>query len=243
MFGKHLRHCEDSLTGTILGHLLYLPVEMAWRLLRNACHATDLPEFTGEPEEIRFWPNWDPANTQNSRRVVPDVFLRFRDFDLIIEAKRHDSNQQYLGQWQQQLAAYANEYGRDKRPVRFMALGGIWDTQDAEISHRWMPLGEDGGRDAAIEHEIVCPVHMCRWRGLLHECRKLLAELERQSFPSSQTHANRRILSQMVDLFSWHGYSTGVWFASTEPSSLRLSPGIEGHIQVFAPCHRKHLHS
>jgi hypothetical protein len=239
MLGKHLRHCEDSLTGAILGHLLYLPIEIAWQLLRNACHATDLPEVTGEPEIIEFWPNWNPSNTANTRYVEPDVFLRFRDFDLIIEAKRRDYNQQYRGQWQQQLTAYANEYGKDKRPVRFMALGGIWDTKDAEISHPSKSHEERGCPDDVVGDKIVCPVHMCRWRGLLHECRKLLAELERLSFPSSQTHANRRILGQMVELFGWHGYSTGVWFGEIGLSRLRLGPGIEGHIKDFTQCHLK----
>ena len=46
-----------------------------------------------------FWPNWDPEGTDNINRVTPDLFMRFANFDLIVEAKRWDSFQQSSDQW------------------------------------------------------------------------------------------------------------------------------------------------
>jgi hypothetical protein len=52
MLGKHLNHCEDSLTAAVFTHLLHLPTEVFWKILRNACYTRKLPEFPGEPWNI-----------------------------------------------------------------------------------------------------------------------------------------------------------------------------------------------
>ena len=65
------------------------------------------------------------SGTSNVNRVVPDLFIRFSEFDLIVEAKRWDSFQQNSNQWQNQITADANEYGNDQVPVCLIALGGI----------------------------------------------------------------------------------------------------------------------
>ena len=208
---------EDSLTAAVFSHLLHLPSEVFWRILRNACYTDHLPEYAGEPKSVEPWPNWDPEGTDNSNRVIPDLFIRFADFDLIIEAKRWDADMQEPSQWKNEVTAYAKEYGKDKVLVRMIALGGIRDMEDDEV----------------VLPTITCPVHMCKWAHVLAECQHMKKELERLKYPSSHTQACVRILTHLIDLFAWHGYSTGLWFADFNFERHHLSSSISAHLHLF----------
>jgi hypothetical protein len=232
MLGKHLNHCEDSLTASVFSHLLHLPIELFWRILRAACYTTCLPEVVGEPREFDSWPKWDPAGTGNKTYIEPDLFIRFEDFDLIIEAKRWDEGMQSRNQWQNELIAYGNEYGEEVRPVKLIALGGIHTEKDDELRHTpRLPKSHSGG---PAVHELVCPVHMCRWRSLLEQCKKMLRELDHSKSSGSYNPAYRRILNDVIDLFACHGYSTGRWFADFDFASHPLSLNVGQHRQIFS---------
>lgn len=233
MLGKHINHCEDSLTASVFTHLLHLPIELFWRILRDACYTDRLPHHSGDIQDTVFWPSWDSTGTNNSNRVVPDLFLRFADFDLIIEAKRWDDGMQNAHQWRQELIAYANEYGDEARPVKMIALGGLLSTNDDKIVHSWSAPNSDSRDSASSIRSITCPVHMCRWRGLLDQCKKMQRDLDRLSFQSSQTAAHARILAHTIDLFGCHGFSTGQWFDDFELSSCRLSSSVIRHLDFF----------
>ena len=228
MLGKHLTICEDSHTASVFTHLLHLPTEVFWAILRNACHTLSLPKNPGELLDVHPWPRWDATGTGNSHSVVPDLFIRFADFDLIIEAKRGDDGMQDPDQWQRELIAYGNEYGEKDRSVRMIALGGILGTEDETITHQWTAQGDSG-----TSRELVCPVHMCRWRSLLHQCQQVRRELERLEYPTSQTAAARRVLLDLIDLFAWHGYSTGSWFRDLEFARYRLPSSVDAHLRLF----------
>ncbi len=217
MLGKFVNHCEDSLTASVFTHLLHLPTEVFWRVLRNACYTDRLPEYPGELLSEEFWPNWDPEGTDNINRVTPDLFMRFANFDLIVEAKRWDSFQQSSDQWKKEVTAYANQYGSEEVPVKMLALGGIWDTKDDEV----------------LLASIRCPVHMCKWERVLAECQRVKKELERLKYPSSHTQARVRTLKDLIDLFGWHGYSTGLWFADFNFDKNHLSHSVSPHLYLF----------
>ena len=51
MLGKHLNHCEDSLTAAVFSHLLHLPCEEWWPILRKSCFTKTLPEHPSPPRE------------------------------------------------------------------------------------------------------------------------------------------------------------------------------------------------
>ncbi len=218
MLGKHInKHCEDSLTASVFSHLLHLPSEVFWRILRNACYTDSLPEFAGEPEMVEPWPNWNPEGTGNTNRVVPDLFLRFAEFDLIIEAKRWDANMQDPEQWRKELIAYSNRYGKEGVPVKLIALGGIRGVADDQVRNAGIP----------------CTVHMCKWDRLLTECQRMKKELKRLTYSTSHTEAWGRILSDLIDLFAWHSFSTGLWFENFSFDKHRLSPSIARHLRLF----------
>ena len=194
MLGKYINICEDSLTAAVFTHLLHLPMEVFWRILRNACYTDRLPEYPGEPISVEFWPNWNPKGTDNSNRVVPDLFIRFANFHLIIESKRWDANMQDRSQWTKEATAYNTEFGSEKIPVGMIAMGGISDTRDEEVP------------------AFNFPVFMCKWERVLWECQQMEKELKGLKYPSSQTQACVRTLTHLINLFGWHGFVKLRWF-------------------------------
>ena len=187
---------EDSLTSCVFGHLFYLPAPVLWALLEGAAHGLKLPVATEAPvvTSYEFWPHWHAALTRNTYYVEPDVFVRTATFDLIIEAKRYDYDQQDCAQWRDQLQAYLNEFGEEKLPggekrlVVLLAVGGIWanDEQPSEICCS----------------STKAMVYRCRWSSLLSSVQALRTQLE-----VGQEHIGH-ILADIVHSFGLHGYTT-----------------------------------
>ncbi len=213
MLGKYIYHCEDSLTAAVFSHLLHLPVEVFWTLLRSACYSSGLPASVSEPETVQFLPSWDPTGTQNEARVIPDLFIRFPELDLIIEAKRWDIPMQDPEQWKRELIAYHNVYGKDDRLVALLALGGLHSHESEKLD---VP-----GHD--------CKVHKCSWNDLLNTCQKKIDELERPLPTSSHVSAQVRILKHLVELFGWHDFRVIHWFDPEAFKPYLLPNSTEGH--------------
>lgn len=202
---KLFKASEDSLTSTIIGLLLYLPLELGWHILTEACYDPGLPQ----PARIlsrEFWPLWNSAGTRNSRFVEPDVFIRTPGFDLIIEAKRYDYDQHSALQWQTEFRAYLNEYAEDARPVFLLALGGISSEQTVVLTD-----GEDR-----------MPIFMCRWERLLKSCRNALAQLNHSRHILQASASAISILEDLLLGFSIHGYMTADWFEDTSFKDLTI---------------------
>lgn len=123
--GFNLDTIEDSLTSTVFDNLKHLPTEIIWRILHNSLLYGNLPTLSGEIEYIGFWENWNPEGTHNTVKIEPDVFIRFQNLDLIIEAKRYNENQQKFQQMQDQLIAYCNEFYDDGKDIYYYQLGGL----------------------------------------------------------------------------------------------------------------------
>lgn len=202
---------EDSLTSTIIGLLFYLPHELTWHILLNACYGKEIPT----PNTVlskEFWPLWSGEGTSNAMSVEPDVFIQTPDFDLIIEAKRTDYNQQSRDQWTNELKAYLNEYRDSKKRVYLLALGGISTeaTQQLEID------------------SIIMPVVMCRWERLLRSVRNALETVRHSQSLLSSSSSVVQILEDILLGFSIHGYMTADWFCDTTFEGLQLSPNALG---------------
>jgi hypothetical protein len=217
MLGKYIYHCEDSLTASVFSHLLHLPVEVFWALLRSACHSSELPASVGEPETVQFLPSWDPTGTQNEARVIPDLFIRFPEIDLIIEAKRWDIPMQDPEQWKRELIAYDNEYGKEDRQVLFVAIGGLLSHENREL----------------LVRDRKHTVHMCSWNALLNTCQNKIAEHEHLLPTSSYVSAQVRILKHLVELFGWHDFRVIHWFDLKAFESYLLPSSTEEHQSLF----------
>jgi hypothetical protein len=228
-------NCEDSLTAAVFSHLLHLPSEYFWRILRKACPSPKFPPYPGEPICIHAWPNWNASGTKNTDRVIPDLVIEFRPFDLIIEAKRWDVPMQDKDQWNNELIAYTNEYGMKKHEVRMIALGGIHSYADEPLEHLWPSKDASGHDNGKGSHTFKCPVHMCQWSTVLLECQRLKRELEEANTinPSSQTYAHIRILNDLRLFFEAHGYPALKWFEDFDFKSNLLDHWVESDQQYF----------
>ena len=112
---------EDGLTSAIFERLCYLPKELLQHIVVAALFDTIKGLDLDQMQSINYWPNWDPKGTGNTNKVEPDVFIRTANFDIIIEAKRYDKNQQDRNQWKREIKAYYNEYEEENIPLVFIA--------------------------------------------------------------------------------------------------------------------------
>jgi len=196
---------EDSLTSTIFENLLHLPIELFWQILNNSCyHNEGLVKGNPKIIEVQFWPKWKATDSTNCRFIEPDVFIRTIDFDLIIEAKKYDDNQQYEEQWKNELQGYRNEYENDEKEVIFLAIGGIRAEEVETIMIK----------------DKTFSIIKCRWAKLLQEVKYTLKALEKSNGYLSNVDAIIRVLNHIIEGFGIHGYMTGKWFENEDFSKL-----------------------
>lgn len=184
--------CEDSLTATVFDLLKYLPVDMFWNILKKSTLYSKLPKESGEIIEIKYWEKWNPKGTTNSKYVEPDVFIRFETFDLIIESKRYDKNQQTESQILKEYRAYLNEYKTDNKYVYILKMGGLRDFKN-EVK----------------ENLVVCK---SSWTRLLNEISFELNKLKDVNY--IQINAYKRILEDLVRGLELHGFFKKTWLES-----------------------------
>lgn len=111
---------EDSLTSSFFLMLKYLSQNNIKEVLSNSIVNDSMGEILGN-SDISFWPKWSAKNTNNSCYVEPDVFIRWDNIDLIIEAKYNDK--QKAEQWGNEIIAYFNEYDIVKQ-LYLLAIDG-----------------------------------------------------------------------------------------------------------------------
>jgi hypothetical protein len=186
---------------------MMLSDDMFWNVLRDSCFDnSNLPLVAGEIDSYEFWPKWDPTRTTNSNYVEPDLFIRFQQFDLIIEAKYSDYGGQYQQQWKNEITAYNNEYKEDKRKVYFVAVGGNADKTNEELKSK----------------EIT--INKCTWNSILIQVSRLNSELQNLRMHSHQLSATLRILELVTLAFNIHGVYNIHWFDEIKKTKTTISP-------------------
>ncbi|MBI9062753.1 MAG: hypothetical protein JEZ14_12270 [Marinilabiliaceae bacterium] len=193
---------EDSLTSSVFERMFYLPVELFWKILKVSSYGQELPDYCGSIQSKEFWPKWDASNTDNSSFVEPDLFIRFEKFDLIIEAKRYDNNQQDPKQWNNQIIAYNTEYSKDAKQLFYLALGGI--------------------RSQKTESVEGIKVVKCRWKNLLDHTKAILNQQADKDKKSDINDSVKCILEDLITVFHIHGFATGEWFKELPYEGLKL---------------------
>ena len=197
---------EDPKTSSVFETILMLPDELFWGVLRSACFDNDnLPLVSGQIEAYEFWPHWDPTGTTNTSLVEPDVFIRFHSFDVVIEAKYNDHSGQYSQQWENEIVAYRNEYGKDK-PVYFIAVGGNAEKATESVS---------------LVKDVV--VNKCTWLSLLIQITKLRDDYEALPMISNNQSAVIRLLNLIELAFNIHGVYNIHWFDEIKTSKPLIS--------------------
>lgn len=187
---SHIGLVEDEKTSTIIGTLLHLPATLMLKIIFDAVEDKPLVLLKdGTCEYLQkipeFWPHWSAKGTTNDNFVEPDVFMRFRSFDFIIEAKRNDDKtSQYSDQLNNELIAYGNEYEKDNKKVYLIALGG--NTDDIKLVN-------EKRRDKILT---------CSWDDLLYSIEKGKRKVQEHD-------AIYRILSDCINAFDVFGHTTG----------------------------------
>lgn len=148
---------EDPKTSVVFENLMLLPDSVFWGILKTAAaNKGILPDNVGLlSDHFYFWPKWNPCSTYdtgNSNYVEPDVFFRFDNLDVIVEAKYSDYIGQYRGEWEREFKAYLNEFEKDKKKVVLLAVGGN-STFELEPAIK------------VDKHK--CPIVKCSWESLL----------------------------------------------------------------------------
>lgn len=184
---------EDSLTSLTFDGLKHLPDDLFWSVLNSSLIVGNLPNITFI-EEISFWQHWNPDGTDNKNYIEPDVFLRTENFDVIIEAKRWDKNQQSESQMEDQIKAYNNEFGEENKKLYYIQLGGLYDKKPAK----------------SVNESVDVTVCKTNWTQFLKSIVKHHLNLESQN--SQFLNPQKRILEDIIKGFELHQFYTMKWF-------------------------------
>lgn len=123
-----------------------------------------------------------------------------------------------MKQWTQELTAYDNEYGKEKKPVIFIAVGGNMSKDKEEIKVR--------GR----KHLIF----KCNWLSLLIATNKYRSELKKISVPDMSTSATLRLLDNIVLAFNVNGvYNNIDWFNTMATEKNIINPSSIDNIKKY----------
>ncbi len=214
----HKETNEDPKTSAVFENLMLLPDNVFWHLLRQSCFGgAELPLNPGRILFYNFWPHWDRKGTDNTNYVEPDLFIRFEEFDVIIEAKYGDYGGQYQKQWQQEITAYQNEYGEEERPFIFIAVGGNLSVQNEIITVR----------------KTKAKIFKCNWLPLLMSVNRYEKELENLTVPDMTLSATKRLLDNIILAFNINGVYNIDWFNSMACPEPLISQSSIDNLQKY----------
>ncbi len=201
-----LNICEDSLTATVFDGLKYLPSQMFWRILRHSLYHNHLPEYSlcGEMVSISFWEKWsaEGENIDNVNFVEPDIFIRFKYIDVIIEAKRYNEKQQKIHQMNKEIAAYYNEFPNEGKLLYFIQCGGLLDKKDIKNY---------------TYKDKTCFICKTDWTKLLDT---IVTEKNRLNANNSSEAAQIRIFEDIIKGMELHQYYRKSWLSKLKPAGL-----------------------
>ena len=187
---------EDTLTSSVFGNMLFLPTKYFLEILSKASYDRFSYSYFGDLQNYDFWPHWNSKNTSNEKYVEPDLFLRFENVDMIIEAKRYDDFQQNKEQWKKEVTSYYNEYKDDKKELIFLAVGGININNSEKI----------------LVNDKEIKVIKVRWKKILYELIKIQKDIEMIKPYSENINSIQRIINVIIQGFELHGFLTIKWF-------------------------------
>lgn len=192
--GNFLNNNEDNLTFNVFTRLLYLKEDFFIEILKNAF---GIKYKLKSLNSVTFWPSWNALNTNNNKRVIPDLFIRCEHYDIIIEAKRYDLGQQYDGQWENQINAYQNEYKKDNKKLIYIPLGGMSYSKF---------------------NNAHADMHQSYWFQLANACELSLGEL------SDNDNSTSKILVDVLRILAFYGHTSLKTLGSLPQTKITTTP-------------------
>lgn len=199
---KNITICEDSLTASVFDLLKYLPQDLMFKLLKNSLIQNKLPGNPGSLHSISFWDKWNSKGTGNSKFVEPDIFLRFENLDIIIEAKRYDYNQQNPDQLGREVISYYNEYGAELKELYFIQIGGLNNLSDEP--------------NFILQDTDFVPAIICKttWSKILDNVSYLATKYS--NLPTASYSHIVRLLDDIIISFELHQFYKLSWLKEIE---------------------------
>lgn len=218
---RDIKICEDSLTASVFDSLKYLPTSMFWEILQSSLYQKKLPTVSGQLLDVIFWDKWNASGTTNSKYVEPDVLLRFTEFDVIIEAKRYDKNQQYTQQMENQIQGYYNEFAEDDKDLFYIMLGGLHSTKNQDNYKLSIKL-ESGL--PLVKDVIICKTD---WTKLLTVVDNYSKKIKKTNLPTTDSYT--RILDDCISGFGLHQYYKKEWLSEIQYSLNINEKSLKNH--------------
>lgn len=235
---------EDFLTASVVSRITYLPGDILWRIVKCSSLDNNLRKYSGGLEFVEFWPNWPMPDRMKKNGIYrqPDVFLKFEELDVIVEAKRNDSLSQTNVQWSEQLLCYLakrNSENDKKLPVVLWILGGMGVLTDERTLTKIFIEVKNSIIEEYPDEEIEFAVSP--WRNILYsmiDLKHYLMEDQRRNFSLISFHDRRHILRLADDIIEalrlhgikeWHflsetaAYSTDLTFYNDSLDSFNIS--------------------
>jgi len=116
---------EDLMTAAVFGRFAYLSPSVQALLLKQWLGINEAEHDFEQFEDIEFWPKFDLVEGDDSCFVEPDLVLRFKEFNLIIEVKPPAGGDQYFEQWRKEIASFLQSDNKNYLPLYFLAIGRI----------------------------------------------------------------------------------------------------------------------
>jgi len=191
---------EDTLTSSVFDLLKYLPADLFWSILKQSLYQDILPKHSGEIQSYQFWARWSTVNiteVSNAHFIEPDLFIQFSDFDIILEAKRYDENQQSTEQRTKQILTYFEEFSGELtgRKLYFIEVGGLHDKTSETITLK--------------ERDIL--IARTDWSSILNVVCTMKSQWDKIAHFSHQGASYVRIFNDLIALIERHGFFKQLW--------------------------------
>ena len=227
---KVYRQYEDFLTAAVFGRLIYLPSNLLWSLIRKVSFDSEqLPAFSGYLESYEFWPKWEIQENKKDLSFnykEPDVFLKFRKIDVIIEAKLGDkANLQSPKQWAEEIIAkmhQTDEVNNPTKPTLLFAIGGLGNNisknQFLKKKEECFRIISTFSTEINLEHIII---EGGTWQSLQKELKRMLNYLseehklqERYGTISLERVHLYHLVKDIINILAFHGIKEWRYFSN-----------------------------
>lgn len=198
---------EDLMSAAVFSRFSYLSAGAQGYLLQSWLGDSDpFSSFI----DIVFWPTYQLKNDkpENNVNVEPDLVLRFKDCNLIIEVKRPFGGAQDIEQWRGEIKSFLQSGEGTDKPLYFLAIGGvspIWtewaDTLMSEFTEQ---------SSKALEHEFegtLKKVSALNWQPVADS----FLALEKHTLANGHalaTEQDVRITNDIIEVFELYDLKT-----------------------------------
>ena len=203
---------EDFLTAAVFSRLVYLPGKTLDAVL------PELGEDTGEVQEALFWPNW-AADRQEAGQgyAQPDVFLKFGNLDLIVEAKLGDSSgkqdpRQWARYWE---AGYRGGYMEPRRPAMLLGVGGLGDKPRSAASA--LAVEADALVRARFPECAAIRAAGVSWANLYDRLQRL------DDVQGTAGAASRAVVQDLKEILGYYGFRPLAFFADLHHAAMKAN--------------------